>query len=186
MCWFRGARPLQNIASFVEVAVAPISGHTSSPHRMRVANDEKNEKVLEKCHQHINTQCQNHKSKLACRHVVLRIVPCATSVAHGRGKLEAGRENAARQKPAQDTFPNTNSAIRELKIINAPDANLSFKEVFMEIKSKCTCHDKAVYCNRRCNGNDWCAVVTAESTRNATIRTSEPSECNMEMDPSLT
>ena len=28
-------------ASFLEVAVAPISGHTSSPHRMHVATDEK-------------------------------------------------------------------------------------------------------------------------------------------------
>ena len=44
LCKFRGgrqSRPLQNIASFVEVAVAPISGHTSRPHRMHVANDEK-------------------------------------------------------------------------------------------------------------------------------------------------
>ena len=44
VCKFHGgrqSRPLQNIASFVEVAVAPINGHTSSPHRMHVANDEK-------------------------------------------------------------------------------------------------------------------------------------------------
>ena len=31
----------KNKASFVEVAVAPISGHTSSPHRMHVTKDEK-------------------------------------------------------------------------------------------------------------------------------------------------
>ena len=70
----------------------------------------------------------------ACRYVSLRIVPCASSVAHGRGKLDAGHKNAGRQKPAQDTFPNINSAIREPKITNALDANLSFKEDFMEIK----------------------------------------------------
>ena len=44
MCKFRGgrrSRPLQNTVSFVEIAVAPISGHTSSPHSKHVANDEK-------------------------------------------------------------------------------------------------------------------------------------------------
>ena len=41
MCKYRGgkqSRPLQNIASSVD---APIIGHTSSPHRMHVAHDEK-------------------------------------------------------------------------------------------------------------------------------------------------
>ena len=31
----------------------------------------------------------------------------------------------------------------------------------------------------------WCSVVTTESARNATIRTLEPPECDMEVDPSL-
>ena len=46
--------------------------------------------------------------------------------------LDAGHKNAGRQKPAQVTFPNKNPAIRDLKITNAPDANLSIKEVFMD------------------------------------------------------
>ena len=39
------------------------------------------------------------------------------------------------RNPAQDTFPNINSAIREPKITNASDVNLSFKEDSMEIKN---------------------------------------------------
>ena len=35
------SRPLRKKASFVEVAVAPINGHTSCLHRMHVADDEK-------------------------------------------------------------------------------------------------------------------------------------------------
>ena len=55
-CKFRGgrqSRPLQGRASFVEVAVAPTSGHTSSPHRMHAANDER--ASGKKCRQHVNT-----------------------------------------------------------------------------------------------------------------------------------
>ena len=42
------SRPLQKKASLVEVAVAPIIGHTSSPHRMHATKDEKNEHMMEK------------------------------------------------------------------------------------------------------------------------------------------
>ena len=70
----------------------------------------------------------------ACRNVFLRTVPCASIVAHGRGQLDAGHKNACLQKPAQDNIPNKNPATGELKITNAPDANLSFKEDSVEIK----------------------------------------------------
>ena len=112
-------------ASFVEVAVAPI---TSSPHRMHVAYDEKMSMWLDSV---INMLTRSVRTISTCSFVemsffALSHVPPVLLM--GRGKLDAGHKDAGRQKPAQETFPNLNLAIREPKITNAL---VSFKEDFM-------------------------------------------------------
>ena len=96
------------------------------------------------------------------------------------------------KNPAQDTFPSINSATREPKITNASDANLSFKEGdqnALVIIKLCAPVDDAMemigaqktFTRINPKRNDTHIGVFRmkhkdESTRNATIRTSEPSE----------
>ena len=53
-------------SSFEEVAVAPISGHISPPHRMHVTNDGKNEHVVKT----VSSTCQHAVSEPQV-HVIL-------------------------------------------------------------------------------------------------------------------
>ena len=62
------SRPLQKKkGSFVEVAVALISGHTFPSHRMHVQMM-KNEHVVKKCHQHVNTHTHEHMNTRTHNH----------------------------------------------------------------------------------------------------------------------